>query len=106
MTDQPAKEPQQGNVPPPPELQPGQTPCPHCGLALEWNAQYNQWFCKKCNMFLAPATRPDDIFKEFADGVDDLFGGKPKYYCNVCGARLNWVVQHNRWYCGRCQTWK
>ncbi|MCK5024826.1 MAG: hypothetical protein KAR56_04340 [Thermoplasmata archaeon] len=89
-----------------PELQPGQVPCPHCRRALEWNQPNNQWFCRRCDLFVAPEANSSDIFSDFVNEIDDIFDDKPKYYCDICGARLDWSAQYNRWHCGRCQTWK
>ena len=30
----------------------------------------------------------------------------PQYPCNACGTTLQWVPEHNRWYCGRCQQYR
>ena len=125
MTNQQEGVPQQDATLAPPNttLQPGQAPCPHCRRALEWSPPNNQWFCRSCNLFFAPGGGGSDPFSDMANEFDDLFGNKPKYYCNTCGAKLywtfqfnrwhlpqchllNWNVQYNRWHCGRCQAWK
>lgn len=32
--------------------------------------------------------------------------GPPQYPCQQCQAMLQWVAEHNRWFCPRCQQYK
>lgn len=29
-----------------------------------------------------------------------------QYPCQTCGTQLQWVAEHQRWYCGRCQQYR
>ncbi|MCK5309775.1 MAG: hypothetical protein KAJ64_03925, partial [Thermoplasmata archaeon] len=82
-----------------PELQPGQVPCPHCQRALEWSPPNNQWFCQKCDLFVASDAKRPDALNEFASELTDLFDDKPKHYCDSCRDKLDWSSQYNRWFC-------
>jgi hypothetical protein len=33
-------------------------------------------------------------------------GAAPQYPCQACGVPLQWVAEHQRWYCGRCQQYR
>jgi len=88
-----------------PELLPGQTPCPHCGRALEWSAPNNQWFCQKCDLFIAPDAQKQDHRDNVVGEINDIMGGKPTYYCQNCRGKLEWNEQYKRWFCAGCQVW-
>lgn len=30
----------------------------------------------------------------------------PQYPCQTCGTQLQWVAEHQRWFCGRCQQYR
>jgi len=30
----------------------------------------------------------------------------PQYPCQACGTHLQWVAEHQRWFCGRCQQYR
>jgi hypothetical protein len=30
----------------------------------------------------------------------------PQYPCQACGTHLQWVAEHQRWYCGNCQQYR
>ena len=88
-----------------PELLPGQTPCPHCGHALEWSVPNNQWFCRRCDIFVAPDAKRADDFSDFIAEVSDVMENKQKFYCQNCKGKLEWSEQHNRWFCPGCKVW-
>ena len=33
-------------------------------------------------------------------------GAPPQYPCASCGTTLQWVAEHQRWFCGRCQQYR
>ena len=80
-------------------------PCPNCGTQLQWVAQYGQYYCSRCQMYIPAAPQPR------RDAVDDFFGGisdelgLSSARCPFCGRAATFNGQYNRWFCAGCQRW-